>query len=244
MTKLIVANWKMNGSLLTIRDYATDLEKHLEHPLKGTKIVVAPPSPFLMFMDGRLAGTGVDLAAQDCSSKIEKGAFTGEVSATMLKEVGCQYVIIGHSERRHFFGDSNVICAQKLQAALKAKLIPIFCVGETLDEKEAGSTQEVLLTQLEVGLEQVPEKTHIVIAYEPVWSIGTGRIPTFEGIEATCQYIHSYSCQRSLVTHILYGGSVNGDNANQILNLKGVDGVLVGGASLALSTFWPIVTAA
>jgi triosephosphate isomerase len=242
--KLIVANWKMNGSLDSVRKYGAELTQKLEVVQDHTKVVIAPPYPYLMFMDGRLVPAHVVLAAQDCSAKGEKGAFTGDVSAAMLKDVGCQYVIIGHSERRQHFQDTNAIVAAKLQFALTAGLIPILCVGETLAEKEAGQTEAIVNTQLEEALKDVKDCKELVIAYEPVWSIGTGKVATSSDITSMCTYIQRFAKQKGIPVTVLYGGSVNADNAREILHLEGVDGVLVGGASLTLDTFWPILSAA
>jgi triosephosphate isomerase len=239
-SKLIVANWKMNGSLASIRDYGVELARRMEKPPGNAQLVIAPPFPYLMFMDGRLASAAIGLAAQDCSAKAEKGAFTGDVSAVMLKDIGCQYVIVGHSERRQYFQESNTIVAAKVQCAIEAGLIPILCVGETLEEKEAGTTENVVKTQLDA----VKLSKELIIAYEPVWSIGTGRVPTAKEITSMCIFIQDYAHKKNIPTTVVYGGSVNGDNAREILHLKGVDGVLVGGASLTLDTFWPIVMAA
>jgi triosephosphate isomerase len=242
--KLIVANWKMNGSLAAVREYGAALSQKLEAPHDKAQVVVAPPYPYLMFMDGRLAPAHVGLAAQDCSANGEKGAFTGDVSASMLKDSGCEYVIIGHSERRQHFQDTNAIVAAKLQSALTAGLMPILCVGETLSEKEAGQTEDIVTTQLNEALKDVKSGTQLVIAYEPVWSIGTGKVPTTAEISETCQLVHRLAKNKSINVTVLYGGSVNADNAKEILHLPGVDGVLVGGASLKLDTFWPIIAAA
>ena len=242
--KLIVANWKMNGSLSSVREYAAELSNRLETPLDNAQIVIAPPFSYLMFMEGRLISSQVGLAAQDCSAKGEKGAFTGDVSAEMLKDIGCQYVIVGHSERRQHFQETDEMIAAKLKGALSAGLIPILCVGETLSEREAGKTKDIVTMQLTQALKEVSKGTELVIAYEPVWAIGTGKIPTSEDISSLCQSIQSFAQKQSIHVTVLYGGSVNSDNAREILHLPGVDGGLVGGASLTLKTFWPIITAA
>lgn len=238
--KLIVANWKMNGSMDSVRAYAIELVKRMETTQTNAQLVIAPPFPYLMFMNGRLLSRDIALAGQDCSAKAEKGAYTGDVSAAMLKDIGCQYVIVGHSERRQHFKESNDIVAAKIEFALKAGLIPILCVGETLAEKEAGKTEKVVKTQLDA----VQLSKNLVIAYEPVWSIGTGHVPTEKEITSMCTYIQTYAQKKKNPVPVLYGGSVNGENAREILTLKGVDGVLVGGASLTIDTFWPIIISA
>lgn len=238
--KLIVANWKMNGSLDSIRDYGIELAQRMEQPQENAQLVIALPFPYLMFMDGRLVSSGIALGAQDCSAKADKGAYTGDVSSAMLKDIGCQYVIIGHSERRQNFKEDDATIAAKVEFATKAGLIPILCVGETFEEKEAGKTEKVVKTQLDA----ITLTKNLVIAYEPVWAIGTGRVPTAKEITSMCTYIQDYAQKKDIPATILYGGSVNGENAREILNLHGVDGVLVGGASLTIDTFWPIVMAA
>lgn len=242
--KLIVANWKMNGSLASIREYGSELAKRMEELQDPVHIVVAPPFPYLMFMAGRLVPAGINLAAQDCSAIPGNGAYTGDVSAAMLKDIGCRYVIVGHSERRHHFHDDNATIAEKVKAVLSAGLIPILCVGETLAEKEAGKTEKIVKAQLDAVFKELKNAQDLVIAYEPVWSIGTGQLPTTMEIRTICSYIQAYIQKMNFSAQVLYGGSVNGENARDILHLEGIDGLLVGGASLTVATFWPIVMAA
>jgi len=245
MNKLVVANWKMNGSLVSIRDYAYALiQKLQEKPIRNVECAIAPPFPYLMFMDGRLSSSGIKLAGQDCSPHGEKGAYTGDISASMLKDIGCHYVIIGHSERRHIHKEDDTVIAQKVQCAIHANIIPILCVGETLTQKDEEVTEEIVLAQLEKALPQSHRPSMCVVAYEPVWSIGTGRIPTSQDISSVCALIHTYSQKNGIDARVLYGGSVNNNNAAEILSLRDVDGVLVGGASLTLDTFWPILESA
>lgn len=228
----------MNGSMTTIRNFGAELSKR---SLSHVSCVIAPPYPYLLFVDGRLTGTGIALAGQDCSAKGDKGAVTGDVSAAMLQDVGCQYVILGHSERRQLYQESNALIAEKIRCALAVDLIPVLCVGETLAQKEAGQTAAVVFNQLQ---ECIGEAKSLVVAYEPVWSIGTGHTPTNEEIVSTCQQIQAFGTENKISLQVLYGGSVNHHNAHEILHLPGVDGVLVGGASLNSETFWPILEAA
>lgn len=238
--KLIVANWKMHGDLEMAYAYVWELlELRNEGGGKNT-LVICPPTPYLSFVAGRLAASGVGLGAQDCSAH-EKGAFTGEVSAPMLADVGCRYVIIGHSECRHYHQESSEALANKIHQALAAHLIPIFCVGEMEQDREQGITQQVLEQQLSI---LASFRGHsLVIAYEPVWAIGTGRIPQNQDIEEACALIRKVATFYEIKPTILYGGSVKAENAQEILSLPEVEGALVGGASLKPLEFWKIASA-
>lgn len=239
--KLIVANWKMNGTQEFARDLAADLaEKWHAHP-SSHQIVVCPPSPYLSITLNRLFGTTIACGGQDCSM-YEKGAYTGDVSAFMLKDIGCSYVIVGHSERRQHHQETNQLIQQKAESALKAGLKPIICCGETLADREGQKTLKVLEDQLK---NSVPESDQeVAIAYEPVWAIGTGNTATTNEILEVHTFIRSWlqkNRPKVSTIPILYGGSVNDQNAKKILFLKNIDGVLVGGASLKAETFWQIV---
>ena len=223
-TPLIVANWKMNGS----RPMAELLIKQLGEA--HCQAVLCPPAVLLPIVAEWAQPYGLLLGAQDCHAH-SKGAYTGETSAVMLRETGCAYVILGHSERRQFCGESSAMVRQKAQAAHAAGLIPIICVGETLQERQEGRAQEVVGTQ---ARESMPEEGRVVLAYEPVWAIGSGLVPENNDIIHMHQWLHALAPQAH---GVLYGGSVNAENAASILALEGVDGALVGGASLRAEEF-------
>jgi triosephosphate isomerase len=241
MSKIIVANWKMNGSLEMAHAYCTTLKALAKKTPPTNTLVICPPSPYLSFVNGALSGTCISLGAQDCSAH-EKGAFTGSTSAQMLQDVGCPYVIIAHSERRQQFNESLEDLTSKVTQALTNKLIPIFCIGESLADFEAGKTNDTLIYQL-TSLKGI--NAPLIIAYEPVWAIGTGKVASPEVIEKTCLFIQSHLKDTyALTCPILYGGSVTPENAGDILALPSVDGLLVGGASLKADGFWAIAQAA
>lgn len=228
MTKLIVANWKMNGT----RETLTQLTHQILQIKIDHTVVLCPP--FLYFHAiGSLLHAPFSLGAQDCSPK-EHGAYTGDISAPMLQDLNVTYVILGHSERRLYHRESNELIEAKYKAALKANLKPILCVGETEEEKSQGLTQSVLKAQLE----GFPITPHPIIAYEPRWAIGTGKIPSLEDIQSIHHFIRSIVSPNALV---LYGGSVTGDNSQAIGDVEGVDGFLVGGASLKVEEFMKIL---
>jgi triosephosphate isomerase len=233
-TRLVAGNWKMHGSRASNRALLDALLKGIQD-LKGVECAVCVPFPFLGEVSERLAGTAIAWGAQNLSEHAQ-GAYTGEVSAAMLAEFGCRYVIVGHSERRHIFGESDAQVAAKFAAVRGAGMTPILCVGETLQEREAGRTEEVVARQLDA----VDFKKG-VLAYEPVWAIGTGRNATPEQAQA----LHAFLRKKlSPDTLILYGGSVKPQNAAQIFAMPDVDGGLIGGASLVAKDFLDIVKAA
>ena len=242
--KLIAANWKMNGTQEFARDLAADLAEKWHANPSSHQIVFCPPFPYLSITLNRLFGTKIVCGGQDCS-KHEKGAYTGEVSAFMLKDIGCGYVIVGHSERRQHHQETSQLVHQKAETALKADLKPIICIGETLADREGQKTLKVLEEQLQ---NSVPESDQeLAIAYEPVWAIGTGKTATTNEILEVHAFIRSWlqkNRKKASSAPILYGGSVTDQNAQEILSLENVDGVLVGGASLKIETFWQIVQAA
>jgi triosephosphate isomerase (TIM) len=237
-TRLVAGNWKMHGSRASNSALLDALLKGIKG-LKGVECAVCVPFPFLGEVSERLRGTPLAWGAQNVSEHAQ-GAYTGEVSAAMLAEFGCRYVIVGHSERRHIFGESDAQVAAKFAAVRGAGITPILCVGETLEEREAGSTEQVVARQLDVVL-QKSAFTGAVLAYEPVWAIGTGRNATPEQAQA----VHAFLRRKlSPDTLILYGGSVKPQNAAQIFAMPDVDGGLIGGASLVAKDFLDILKAA
>jgi triosephosphate isomerase (TIM) len=237
-TRLVAGNWKMHGSRASTSALLDALLKGIKG-LKGVECAVCVPFPFLGEVSERLRGTPLAWGAQNVSEHAQ-GAYTGEVSAAMLAEFGCRYVIVGHSERRHIFGESDAQVAAKFAAVRGAGITPILCVGETLEEREAGSTEQVVARQLDVVL-QKSAFTGAVLAYEPVWAIGTGRNATPEQAQA----VHAFLRRKlSPDTLILYGGSVKPQNAAEIFAMPDVDGGLIGGASLVAKDFLDILKAA
>lgn len=224
--RLVVANWKMNKTRAEARAFRDTFEPRFS----GVEIGIAPPYPYLSDLAGDERWA---LAGQDCSAG-KSGAFTGEVSAAMLASCGCRYVILGHSERRRNFHEGETLLAGKLARAREAGIVPIFCVGETLEEREEGLTNEVLRRQAE-ALERDPADLPLVVAYEPVWAIGTGRNATPEQAEETIRHLRGLLAPRR--PRILYGGSVTPDNAAQLAAREGISGFLVGGASLDSAAF-------
>ncbi len=249
MRKILVAgNWKLNGSL-------ADTEKLIGGVLAGmdqvqaADVAVCPPYPYLAQAQGLLAGSAVSLGAQDVSDQVS-GAFTGEVSAPMLKEFGCRYVIVGHSERRALYCEDDEFTARKFAAAQAGGLTPILCVGETLEEREQDITESVVARQLDavIALSGVEALENAVIAYEPVWAIGTGKTATPEQAQAVHEFIRGrvagLNAGVAEKVQILYGGSVKPDNAAELFGKPDIDGGLIGGASLKAEDFLGICTAA
>jgi triosephosphate isomerase (TIM) len=216
MSKIIVANWKMNGTKLFIQDFF----KVWKAPSNQNKIIFCPPFPYISLVQQFYPLVG----AQDCHEQ-DQGAFTGNVSAAMLKDLGCLYVILGHSERRQYHQESNQLIKKKAENALKNGVIPIVCVGESLECRQSQQAIPMVLAQL---AESLPLTEEILIAYEPIWAIGTGLTATAHEIAEMHQAIAAVYPNVS----ILYGGSVTADNAAEIMSIPHVDGVLVGGASL------------
>jgi triosephosphate isomerase len=245
----IAGNWKMFTNTATARDLATAVVKGIGST-SSVHVAVCPPFPYLATVADALRGSSVALGAQNCYPEKE-GAFTGEVSPAMLVDVGCRWVILGHSERRHVLGESDAFINRKIKAALMAGLGVIFCVGETLQEREEDRTESVLETQLTGGLDGlgVAEIGKIVVAYEPVWAIGTGKNATPEQAQQAHAFIRlqigkRFGEEASAAFLIQYGGSVKAENAVSLLNQPDVDGALVGGASLKAEQFLAIVKAA
>jgi len=235
---LFVANWKMNMTRAQARAYAEELGSRIGDGSDGAELVLAPP--FTAIEAARDPRGRWSLGAQNLSEHAA-GAFTGEVSGAMIAEAGCRYVIVGHSERRTLFGEDGPLLSSKLARAREAGLVPIYCVGETPRERAAGSTAAVLARQVE-ALGDDPTDRPIVVAYEPVWAIGTGLAATpADSASAAADLRELLSPRRDL--RVLYGGSVNPGNARQLLASGGVDGFLVGGASLEAATFAAIAGA-
>ena len=232
-TRLVAGNWKMHGSRETIRALLDAIVAGVD--AAGAQCAICPPFPYLAQVAERLRGTPIAWGAQNVAEHAQ-GAYTGEVSAAMLAEFGCRYVIVGHSERRQLYGETDAQVAAKFAAACKAGLTPIVCVGETLAERDAGRTTEVVARQL-----GAVAFTAGVVAYEPVWAIGTGRNATPE----QAQKVHAFLRERlPRDTPILYGGSVKPQNAAAIFAMADVDGGLIGGASLVAADFLAILRAA
>jgi triosephosphate isomerase len=238
---LVAGNWKMNGSRASNRALLDAVAAGIRD-LRGVESAVCVPFPYLGEVAGQLADTGLALGAQNLSEHAQ-GAYTGEVSAAMLKEFGCRYVLVGHSERRQLYGEADAAVAAKFAAAAGQGITPILCLGETLAEREAGRTEDVVGRQLEAVLQSNGKKPFetAVVAYEPVWAIGTGRTATPQQV----QEVHAFLRQKLLpVTRLLYGGSVKKENAAALFALPDVDGGLIGGASLVAADFLAIVGAA
>ncbi len=237
--QLVAGNWKMNGLAADGRALAGGIARLARQPHR-CELLVCPPFTLLGAVGEALAGTSVALGGQDCHAAAS-GAFTGSVSAEMLKDAGCSHVIVGHSERRHGLGESDADIRAKTAASWRAGLVAIVCVGETRAEREAGDAAAVTSRQIAGSLPDAAAAANLVIAYEPVWAIGTGLTATVADISE----IHAAIRRRIPAgTRILYGGSVNPKNAAEILALPEVDGALVGGASLKAEDFWAIAAAA
>lgn len=243
---LIAGNWKMNNNGSESVALVGQLKGMLADA-SGVDVVVAPPFTALGAVAAALTGTPLSLAAQHLFWE-ESGAFTGEISAAMLKEVGCRYVIIGHSERRQYFGETDETVNKRIRAALRASLIPLVCIGETLAEREGEKTLAVIEGQLTKGLQglSLTEMETVVIAYEPVWAIGTGKTASPQQAQEAHHFIRglisrTFSSEIAETTRILYGGSVNPDNVDQLMAQPDIDGALVGGASLKADAFARIV---
>lgn len=247
--KFVAGNWKMYTSLAGAKGLAATVASGLGED-KRVLVALCPPAVWLKTVAEVLEGSSVELGAQNCHFEKE-GAYTGELSPQMLLETGCRHVIVGHSERRHGLGEADEFLNKKAKAALAAGLHVIFCVGELLAEREGNRTNDVLDRQLSSGLAGIPaeQMANLVIAYEPVWAIGTGKVATPEQAQAAHAFIRSKIAGlfgEKTAAHLLiqYGGSVKPDNAAAILHQPDVDGALVGGASLKADSFLAIVRAA
>lgn len=251
MRKLIIAgNWKMNNDLAQSEKLIVELKNLLQNEKPNCDVIVCPPFTSLSEASKLLKGSNIKLGAQNMYFE-DNGAYTGEVSASMLKSVGCEYVILGHSERRTIFGETDELINKKIKKALAAGLIPIFCVGELLSERETGITNDVIKRQLLAGLNGVSEEEmkKVIIAYEPVWAIGTGRTATPAQAQEVHEFIRDlieidYSLEIANDVTIQYGGSVKPDNAKELISQKDIDGALVGGACLNADSFLGIIKSA
>ncbi|MCF7811039.1 triose-phosphate isomerase [bacterium] len=246
--RIIAGNWKMN----TLPEEGAELAHEVAKAVKdidNVKIVICPPATHLCHISNAIKGSNVGLGAQNVHWE-EKGAFTGEVSTSMLKALGCQWVIIGHSERRQMFGETDEGVNKRLRHIVKSNIRPIVCIGETLEERQAGDTFKVLERQIRIGFEgvEMSGNSGVVIAYEPVWAIGTGLTATPEQAQEAHHFIREllsemYGSENAAATVIQYGGSMNEKNADVLMSCEDVDGGLIGGASLKPESFAAIVNA-
>ncbi|HEY1300882.1 MAG TPA: triose-phosphate isomerase [Stellaceae bacterium] len=234
--KLVAGNWKMNGRRADGLALAGEVARRALAEPPGCELLVCPPATLLRAVGEALAGSAVALGGQDCHA-LPKGAYTGDISAEMLADVGCSHVILGHSERRHGHGETDAEIRGKAAAAARAGLVALVCVGETREERLAGNAVAVVASQLSGSIPDGMPATGLIVAYEPVWAIGTGLSATLEDIAAMHAAIRA---RLEPDVPILYGGSVNPRNAAAILALAEVDGALVGGASLVADDFWAI----
>jgi triosephosphate isomerase len=247
--KIVAGNWKMNKSVIEAEALTRELVAAGAR-IKGVSMILCTPFPYLTTVKALLAGTRLEVGAQNCSEH-ESGAYTGEVSASMLQSIGVPYVIIGHSERRQYFGEKGDVLARKIDRALASGLTPIFCCGEPLDVRERGEHEALVKRQTEEGLFHLTadQLEKIIIAYEPVWAIGTGKTATSQQAQemhsVIRQHLHSkFGSPVSDGVAILYGGSVKPDNARELFSCADVDGGLVGGASLKAADFIGIIQGA
>lgn len=247
--KLVVGNWKMNGSFAANAELLNGLIKGLGSVSAEVALAVCPPSVYLAQTAAAVSATPIALGAQDVS-RYAQGAYTGEISAPMLREVGCTFVIVGHSERRTLHSETDALVAAKAEAALAAGLTPIICVGETRQEREAGLTEQVITRQVNAVLEQLGAQgvARSVIAYEPVWAIGTGLTATPDQAQAVHALIRKLIAARDVAlgsaVQVLYGGSVKPQNAVELFAQLDIDGGLIGGAALVAEDFLAIACAA
>ena len=238
-TPIVAGNWKMNKLPSEGSSFINKINR-LVKDIKAVEVIYAPP--FTGLFDLKVKPP-FHLAAQNCHWE-DCGALTGEISLTMIKDCGAEYVILGHSERRHIFNETDQWVNKKVRAVLRNDLIPILCIGETIEQRENGATKSILENQLEKGLSSIEKINKCVIAYEPVWAIGTGLTATNDQVETAHEVIRDFirkKFKNSNHIHILYGGSVNSDNAKSLIQTKGVDGFLIGGASLDAESFASII---
>lgn len=244
--RFVAGNWKMNGSLAQNRDLLNALIETVKNA--ESDVVVFPPAIYIQQVATIVEGTNIKVGVQNISPEA-KGAFTGEISLSMVNDFGCDYVLIGHSERRTLYGETNEDVAKKMQAVVDAKLTPVICVGETLEERESGRTEAVIKEQLTSVIDAIgiDAFNNAVIAYEPVWAIGTGKTATPEEADQVHDFIHCtlkvYDDNISDLVRVVYGGSVNASNVDSLFAKQNIDGALVGGASLEAEGFTKIALA-
>lgn len=245
--KIIAGNWKMFKTPEESRELVNGIKSRLSFPLGTTKVIVCPPYTSLSVVQSLVSGSPIALGAQNMYLE-DEGAFTGEISPKMLQAVGCAYVILGHSERRQYFGETNEFINKKVRKAIAAGIVPIVCVGETLEQREKNITDQIVTTQVKTVLKEIGSTNveRLVIAYEPVWAIGTGKTAT----PAQAQEVHllirktigqTYSWATAEKTVIQYGGSVKPENSRELLSQPDIDGALVGGACLKADSFVTII---
>lgn len=246
---LVAGNWKMNGSVATNMTLIEGIAAGLKG-VSSVELLVCPPAVYVQQVGALIGGRAIALGGQSLSDQEKSGAFTGETHGAMLRELGCRYVLVGHSERRALYGETDAVVAAKFCTAQKLGLIPVLCLGETLEERDGNATESVLARQLGAVLEAagVEAFAKAVIAYEPVWAIGTGRNATAAQAQAAHLFVRGLIAQRSASiaasVRVLYGGSVKPDNANELFACPDVDGGLIGGASLKSDDFLAICAAA
>ncbi len=233
-----IANWKMFGDLTTLNslDKVIKFSKNIKK--NKIKLIYCPPSTLIRPLSKRLKKTKIEVGAQNCHHSYDTGAYTGQVNSRMLKSVGAKYVIVGHSENRQL-GDSDKLINLKIKSAIRSGLKVIFCIGETLKQKKNKKTNQVLANQIKNGLKSINNKSNIIVAYEPVWSIGSGLIPKSDELIKSIAYIKSKLGNKSI--KILYGGSVNSNNVDKLKIITGIDGFLIGGASQNSNKFIDII---
>tara|TARA_Y100000294_G_C8561229_1_gene339144 strand:- start:1401 stop:2147 length:747 start_codon:yes stop_codon:yes gene_type:complete len=248
MKSLVVANWKMNMDIKGADCFISDFKKYIKN-IKKNEIVICPPFTSLNKIKESIKNTDIELGAQNMHFE-EKGAFTGEISALMLKDVGCEYVILGHSERRQYFNENDALINKKINAALKHNLKPILCIGETLGQRNNNQTIKIIKNQLLNCLNNVDKDgmRNVVIAYEPIWAIGTGKNATPQQAEGVHKFIRGllskmYNEKISNNVRVIYGGSVKEGNIQDLMKMKNINGALVGGASLDAKGFAKICSA-
>jgi len=244
---LIAGNWKMNCGPTEAGELAAELAKHWPSGSFSNSVVVAPPSISVAAVAEKLRGSDIQISVQNVHTE-DSGAFTGEISTPMVKDAGCTHVIIGHSERREYFGDTDKLIADKTEKVIASGLTAILCVGEKLDQRKKGDQEKVVLEQLKVALNRITteQAEHLVIAYEPVWAIGTGETASPKQAQEMHEFIRTvlkerWNTVRSQQVKILYGGSMKPENAEELLSQKDVDGGLIGGASLKADSFSGII---
>ena len=238
--KLIVANWKMNFFYKQAYNFCKKIiskKKQIKN-----NFIICPPSSLIFRLSNKFRQ--INFGAQDCSAVNEFGAYTGDINSKMLKDINCKYTLIGHSERRELYKEDEYLISLKILSALKANIKPILCVGENLNQKRRGDTKKILKYQLNKVLLKKKEFKKVIIAYEPVWAIGTGKTPSVEDISNTILYIKNVLAKKSSIYKnvlVLYGGSVNTNNSKLFLNNINIDGLLVGGASLIFNSFFSML---